>query len=281
MTNIIDTPVLKDQFDSFKSIEKYVNDLISKKCLDDRTKGYFGSANTINLLNQKVDSGSSFNIAKGWYHLTKHFLHTSISSLGLFSSTVNKKNIIDDITISILQTANSVISDDLNNTHAGFSSVAPIGPMGAHYNWWRHDIVEPLAELTGVEDWANDPLPNGCKLLLENMKHLESKDYGFIIQLRVVEAIALNIAISFRDVFSHTFHGAEKTFGDRKNLDWIYSHIKVESEHHQQVSGSETAVTRALVGKQYFNNDIVLSEFDRYVDSWALALADFDLYLSN
>jgi len=83
------------------------------------------------------------------------------------------------------------------------------------------------------------------------------------VQLRVVETIALDIAVAFRRMYGKVTAGGEKVFTEKEQFAWIDAHIKAETVHAAQVSDDETGMTTLVT------DDAEAAEFLRLVEEYA------------
>lgn len=220
----------------------------------------------------------AFNIARHWGVMTKAFMFTTLASVGQLSYQLSSQNEIPAAILSALQTGVTVISDDLTNHHPAFRKVAPKGPCGVHYQWWNTTITAPLAKHLAIDRWTDLPISANITNLIQGMHELAVTGYGFAIQLRLVEAIALFIAIAFRDIFTNTVDQSKKIFSERSAINWITAHIKAEVNHHADVS--DLSFGMASLAQTPEEQDRFLIHINRYAALWSLALTDFYHFLT-
>ncbi|MFI6686439.1 DUF6202 family protein [Streptomyces sp. NPDC050485] len=228
---------------------------------------FFAAARAVDV----VAVADALAVARQWEAMTKAFMFTTISGLGAAARHFAAQQAPGREALAAFQTAYRVIGDDLDNLAADFSTVAPRGAAGIHYLWWADSIVAPLAEAAG-EETARD-LPAGVAKLLGAMESLSTHRLGPAVQLRVVEATALDIAVAFRRVYGKVLVDGQKLFAASDALVWIDAHIKAETSHAQSVSDAETGMT-ALVESEQDAEELVLLATD-YAAHWAGALDDF------
>jgi hypothetical protein len=237
---------------------------------------FFADARSV----ERVGPDAGLRIALQWQAMTRAFMFTTVASLGLLAREFSTGAEPDREVLGAFQTAYQVIGDDLANLAPEFSAVSPKGVAGVHYVWWADSIVAPLAKAVSPADAeAAATADKGVAALIANMKRLAEEPLGAAVQLRVVEAIALDIAVAFRRIYTKLETGDVKLYGDPGALDWIDSHIKAETSHASSVSDHETGMT-AMV-----STDEQRAEFERlareYTASWADALGDFDAALAG
>ncbi len=263
---------------STQNMEQKIIQILKQKNLSEKNHSFFiSSAAYRRPATKLINIKSAFEIARHWQVMTKTFMFTTLRSLSKLSEYLEACENPKDEMLAALQTGIHVISDDLNNNHPAFAQVAPHGPRGIHYKWWQNDIVMPLAKILNTDSWASLPLSTNIKQLLLGMDSLASEPFGFAVQLRVVEAIALPIAIAFRDIFSNVSYAGKKIFPNRMALAWIISHIKAEVTHHSQVSDNENGM--AYVATTFNEQQQFLQMTKHYADLWETALNDFYSFL--
>lgn len=226
----------------------------------------------------EVSPAAALAVAVQWGVITKAFMFTTISSIGVKALDCHEQAVPDRVMLGALQTAFCVIGDDFANLAPQFSEVAPAGAPGMHYLWWEDTIVAPLAALGGPEALAQArDLPDGVRALLGNMTRLATVPLGAAVQLRVVEDIALDIAVAFRRLYARVEADGVAPFAAPGALDWVDSHIKAETVHAASVSDDETGMTVLAVTDT--ERETVLSLSTEYAASWAGALSDFAMAL--
>ncbi|WP_316524237.1 DUF6202 family protein [Kitasatospora brasiliensis] len=213
-------------------------------------------------------------VAHQWRAMTKAFMFTTLSGLGATARVLAAQESPSREVLAAFQTIFRVIGDDLDNLAPVFSAVAPKGPAGAHYVWWEDSVITPLEQHVGEADRAAAAeLPEGVLRLIENMERFADSPLGAAVQLRVVETIALDIAVGFRRVYGKLEAGGARVFPQTEDLAWIDSHIKAETMHAAQVSDDETGMTFLVTTEEEAR---VFAEMTaEYAAGWALALDDF------
>lgn len=223
---------------------------------------------------KSVNPLTALRIAYGWRELTKTFMFTSIAGLGVMALEADAQATPAKTLLRTMQTVFSVIGDDLSNVLPAFQKVAPIGPDGMHYAWWESAIVDPLRKYLGSP--SNDTsalLGDGAIRLLANMRKLASEPLGAAIQLRVVEAIALDITVAFKRVFSKVVANGAPLFSTPAQFAWMDSHIEAEVAHHKAVSDHDTGTTSVADSDSKRGDMLVLTQ--EYAANWNAALAEF------
>lgn len=261
---------------SEQSLEDAVTRLIEAADLVRPANRFFATAQSI----EDVAPSAALDVALAWQAMTRAFMFTTIAGLGTLATEIVAGDEPSRDVLGAIQTAYKVIGDDMANLDEEFSTVSPKGADGIHYVWWADTIVAPLVRSTGVAaSVAHESQPDGVRALIENMKRLGSHRLGAGVQLRVVEAIALDIAVAFRRIYSKTTLDGARPFRDDGALDWVDSHIRAETSHAASVSDDETGMTLMVA------NDADRAEFlrlaEEYTASWALALEDFAASLTG
>lgn len=211
-----------------------------------------------------VTPEAGLDIAVWWRAMTKGFMFTTLAGLGVIARSFAADRDPSRTLLGALQTVYRVIGDDLDNAAPEFSSVAPRGPAGIHYVWWDDTITAPLAARVGEPERARaQELPGPVADLLANMDRLAVSPHGAAVQLRVVETIALDIAVAFRRMYGKVTAGGEKVFTEKEQFAWIDAHIKAETVHAAQVSDDETGMTTLVT------DDAEAAEFLRLVEEYA------------
>lgn len=262
---------------SSQQIENKITTIIDTASLTNTKNKFFLLAKRYQNNNRTVNLITAFEIARHWEVMTKNFMFTTMRSLANFSCKLSELDEPSDDALAALQTGFKVIADDLNNNHDAFSAVAPKGPQGMHYKWWHNDIVVPITKML-ANNTADSPLSDNISKLIAGMNKLADDAFGFAIQLRVVEAIALDIAVSFRGIFENTVCNDRKIF-TRENLSWIISHIKAEVTHHDQVANVENGT--AFIATSSEEQAYFLQTMTWYADLWLNALNDFYHFLAS
>jgi hypothetical protein len=151
--------------------------------------------------------------------------------------------------------------------------VAPKGPDGIHYVWWADAIIAPLVErANGSLDPSAKVDTPGIDALIDNMRRLGKSHLGAAVELRVVEAIALDIAISFRKAYGRVKVDGEPVFHAPHALDWVDSHIKAETSHASSVSDDEVGMTTMVMPG---DEEEFITLAREYAGSWARGLDEF------
>jgi len=216
----------------------------------------------------------ALRIAHGWREMTKAFMFTSIAGLGLMAQEADSQAAPNVNLLKSMQTVFQVIGDDLSNLMPAFQKVAPAGPAGMHYAWWESAIVDPLKAALGAP--LNDTthmLPAGQQRLIANMRALAYEPLGAAVQLRVVEAIALDITVAFKRIFSKVQVQGERLFSKPDQFAWMDSHIEAEVEHHKAVSHDDTGTT--AIADTATQQARMFNLTQTYAHHWNVALNEF------
>lgn len=251
-------------------IESAITGIINNSKLNMHNNVFFQKA----LYLKEVDIISVYKIAYNWREITKTFLFTTISGLGCLAERIGKENQPNPKLISILQTGFSIISDDLSNIHPAFHLDAPKGANGVHYKWWEDTILKPVAKYITNKEIA---LSVGTEALLDKMNLFAKSFFGPAVQLRVVEAIALNICNAFFAIFKKVQYKGVGIFQSETDLAWIGSHMKVEEIHCEQVSNTTFGMTGIATTIEEIDELLTLTE--DYADAWAAVLNDFSDFI--
>ncbi|AXK61648.1 MULTISPECIES: DUF6202 family protein [Burkholderia] len=242
--------------------------------LTTETNRFFVEAKAV----KSIEPLAALGIAHGWREITKAFMFTSLAGLGLMASEADAEVHPNTNLLTAIQTVFQVIGDDLSNVMSVFKEVAPAGPAGMHYAWWESAIVDPLKATLG--DGANDTsnlLGPGGKRLIENMRQLAHDPLGAAVQLRVVEAIALDITVAFKRVFSRVDVDGGRLFSRPEHFQWMDSHIHAEVEHHKAVSDDDTGTTAIADTAEKQARMLQLTR--TYAAYWNIALNEFADFL--
>ncbi len=173
-----------------------------------------------------------------------------------------------------LQTAFSIIQDDLGNAHINFKQVAPRGVAGVHYKWWENQVLSKLTPFyDGRFEYSTE-----VNELLQHMKLLASEPLGAMVQIRVVEAIALDISKSFLNLFGNLEHKGKKLFPADKDKTWITAHVNSESVHHEMANSQIDGVCLSVTTDQEVEKFASLTS--AYCKSWSNALLYFASLIS-
>jgi hypothetical protein len=228
---------------------------------------------------ESVEPRQGLEIALSWQAMTRAFMFTTVASLGVLARRFSTAIEPDKDVLGAYQTAYLVIGDDMANLAPMFG-VAPKGPAGVHYVWWAETITAPLIKCVGqtADDVAGERR-EGVAALIANMERLAEAPLGAAVQLRVVEAIALDIAVAFRRIYSKIEVDGAKLYRESGALDWIDSHIKAETSHASSVTDDEAGMTFMASTEAEREEFARLAE--EYTASWARALADFDAVLEE
>jgi uncharacterized protein DUF6202 len=256
-------------------LDRRIAALIRDAKLTKDTNGFFIKARST----RAVSPVQAVYIAHNWREITKAFMFSTISGLGAMAEQAYRAETPDQGLLRTIQTVHGVIGDDLSNYMPVFKKVAPKGVEGIHYIWWHDSVIQPILECCGQDGLPARPVTSLNALrLIAGMEQLSRTTIGTAVQLRVVEAIALEIAVAFRRVFARVVVDGRKVFPKRDDLAWMNAHIKAEVVHNQQVSDHDTGMTAFAV--TVTQQEEMLRQTADYVDRWSRALSDFEYALS-
>lgn len=254
---------------STEDLENQLDEIIKEAGLRRPENEFFRDAHSVD----DVSPPAALRLARQWQLVTKAFMLTTIAGLGAMAREMHCQENPDRVVLSAFQTAYRVIGDDLCNLAPVFSAVSPEGAAGIHYLWWADSITSPLTKVqTNTADQEGE-LPAGISGLIDYMTKLADDRLGAAVQLRVVESIALDIAVAFRRVYSKTLANGEKVFPTAESLAWIDSHIKAETSHAASVSDDDTGMTAMVADEADRGRLSALVE--EYSAHWSRTLLDF------
>jgi len=229
---------------------------------------------------ESVTPQAALAIAHRWRAMTKAFMFTTLSGLGVMARDFQRQEAPPHDLLAAFQTVYQVIGDDLDNAAPAFREVAPSGPAGIHYVWWEQSVLEPVAaHVDEAGRQSATALPPAVTDLMEHMDRLATAPLGAAVQLRVVEAIALDIAVGFRRMYSKVEVPGTRLFAGRDDLAWVDSHIKAETVHAAQVSDEDTGMTRLVADRE--RAEEFLAEVREYAGNWSRALETFAVALQG
>lgn len=247
------------------SMNHEIENILLKNNLTKKTNVFFNLENT----DLQVSPEIAFNIASNWVEITKTFLFTVIQGLGLLAHKLLEEENPNNDQLTVLQTAYSVIADDLNNCHPVFKKVAPSGPAGIHYKWWENTILEKLRPTVNTHAVLSDE----TKMLVNKMRKFACDSMGAAVQLRIVEAIAFNIASSFLVVFGNVKYKDVPVFANEIDKTWITAHIEAEVVHSEKVSNDFSGMARIAQTPNEQNH--MLQMTNDYCQAWSATLQCF------
>uniref|UniRef100_UPI00406D529D Putative molybdopterin oxidoreductase n=1 Tax=Streptomyces asoensis TaxID=249586 RepID=UPI00406D529D len=231
---------------------------------------FFGEARKA----ESVTPEAALAIAHRWRAMTKAFMFTTLSGLGVMARRFQGQDAPDHELLAAFQTVYQVIGDDLDNAAPAFREVAPRGPAGIHYVWWEDTVLKPVAAHVAEEDRQSAAvLPRAVTGLLDSMDRLATHPLGAAVQLRVVEDIALDIAVGFRRLYAKVEVPGTTLFAGRDDLAWVDSHIKAETMHAAQVSDEDTGMTRLVADREQAEE--FLTAVREYAAHWSAALETY------
>lgn len=263
--NICPEAVLKDdEYIIYENLNTQIDNIILQNSLTKETNPFFKMAPFC----QSVSSQIAYDIAINWLEITKTFVLTSAKGLGTLADKILDDEKNSEKRLIVLQTGFSVISDDLNNTNPIFNESAPKGIQGIHYKWWNSSIVEKFFNL--VNPSINITIETLS--LLNKMREISSDYMGAAVQLRVVEAIAFDIAMAFYFLYGSVKHNGQALFSEEDML-WINAHIKAEKIHNHDVSSQNYGMVK--IAQNGSEKTRLLKMIDEYCQVWSATLNSF------
>jgi hypothetical protein len=220
-------------------LDRAVADLISAANLTPSTNLFFRAAKEITA----ADGYGALCVAHYWREVTKTFMFTTIAGLGVMAREAALHPAPPRQFLTVIQTVHRVIGDDLNNVMPVFQAVAPAGVGGIHYLWWEDSVLRPLAERLGLGPDAPPPLPVNVLAHQNYMHRLTTSALGTAVLLRVAEAVALDICVAFKRLYSRLVIDGARVFPAAEQLAWMNSHIQAEVAHGKDVSDHDTGMT--------------------------------------
>lgn len=260
----------------FDLLDSEVDTLLNDGKLTRYTNEFFTSARSMS----EISLSNALQMSVNWREITKEFLFSVIGGIGQMSHYLSKFDNPPHQLLGVLQNSIGIISDDLSNVFSTLNNVAPNGPDGAHYKWWELTIHKDLikaAEQTNLK-FKVSLLP-GVIDLLNTMKELSLNRLGAAIQLRIVEAIALEIAISFRAILSPLKVNNEFVFKTNEDLAWVNAHVKAEVEHHKSVKDISYGMAYVAITPDEQKTFLELTK--KYIKAWHFALLEFRNLISH
>ncbi|MCX4387786.1 DUF6202 family protein [Micromonospora peucetia] len=266
MTTTLDLTDLRLQADAT------VDRLIDEAGLTRRNNRFFAGAKEAT----SVSPAGALRIAEKWQRTTQSFMFTTISSLGAHGRRLARDYTVSRDVLGAYQMAYRVIGDDLDNRAAAFAEVAPEGVDGIHYLWWADTICAPLRSALGSADAPAESPALGR--ILDVMDSMAAEELGGAVQLRVVETIALDIAVAFRRLYGKVTVDGSQVLPEQHDYAWIDSHIRAETGHAASVSDDEAGMSHLISTPSEARLFVELAE--SYVPAWADLLDDFARDLS-
>jgi rubredoxin len=269
-----ETLTLKEHMIPFDVIDFQIDHMLLEKKLTRSTNSFFKMAKSKPYFSPEA----AIRIGYNWRAITKEFLFTVLTGLGVFAETLSRYESPPYELMSALQSGVAVISDDLSNVFPTLQEMAPRGPDGAHYKWWEDSVLcVVLSKVEGTEVCVDPSISPGVQTLLAGMKKLSKEALGPAVQMRVVEAIALDIALTDRALFGGLEVKGEKVFPKTEDLAWMNAHIKAEAVHHKMVKDHESGLAYVASSPEEQRKFLVLLK--EYMECWAEALEDFAGYV--
>ncbi len=262
---------LPEYMSSFEVLDKTIDQILADFNLTRTTNSYFLMAKQ----GPQINLDSAIKLAVNWREITKQFLFTVLTGLGTLADKMRNDNSPAYDLIAVLQNGINVISDDLSNICPILGEVAPKGPEGAHYIWWENSILNTMTKIASQKNFTiNRTVTAGVQKLLSYMVELTKLPLGAAVQLRIVEAIAMDIAVAFRSLYSLLTIDGKKVFPGVNDLAWVNAHIKAEVNHHKQVKDGDSGMVNIATTPEEQRTLLVLTK--KYAECWALALKDFE-----
>lgn len=270
MTATIAPPTSGLSAEALARLDERVDAAIAAALLGRADNPFFAAARRVDA----VSPEGALAVAYRWREMTKGFMFTTMAGLGVLARRLHDDPAPARALLGAFQTVYRVIGDDLDNVAAEFAAVAPKGVPGIHYIWWEDTILAPVEALVGAEARERAArMPAAVTELLAAMEQLAAEPLGAGVQLRVVETIALDIAVAFRRMYAKVEGEDGRIFAADGALDWVDSHIRAETGHAAQVSAEETGMTSLVASPAEAERFEELVA--RYAESWSRSLASF------
>ena len=255
---------------SAKQVEQELDALIAEADLTPATNRFLVSARG----HESIEPGRALYIAHNWTAVTKVFMLSTIAGLGVMANEATVDGTEPRNLLRVMQTVFRVIGDDLANIHPPFKHAAPAGTAGIHYIWWHDSIVRRLrASCAGLRTDAHMVTSSAAARLVRGMRAVTQSSIGTVVQIRVVEGIAFDIALAFRRIFSRVTIERHEAFDGRGELAWLDTHIRAERLHREQVAGKSSGV--AILADTIVTQQEMLVSARRYARLWGELLDDF------
>ena len=210
--------------------------------------------------------------------MTRMFMFTTISGLGVIARGLARGSQSDLDELAMFQTAYCVIGDDLANLAPEFGEVAPKGPAGIHYLWWQDTIRGPIEAVVSNEERKRAAtVPAELDELLDNMARLAVHPLGPAVQLRVVEAIAKDVAVALRRLLMKVSTDDGRPVFTREDMTWLDAHIRAETMHAKQVSDEHSGMS--LVVKSEKEGQLFVELVAEYATNWSRSLGVYTSHL--
>jgi hypothetical protein len=166
---------MQSKIQTHEEMERLVTSYLEDGHLTRETNQFFTETKAI----KTVMLLPALEVAHGWREITKTFMFTSITGMGLMAEEAQADEIPNQNLLKTIQTVFEVIGDDLTNAMPVFKKVAPQGPAGMHYLWWDTSIVKPLElEAYRKSGHGKSELGPKAKKLIENMRKLAHEPMG-------------------------------------------------------------------------------------------------------
>jgi hypothetical protein len=251
-------------------LDRRVEEKIDKALLRRTDNPFYSAARGVG----SVSPETALAVGYRFRAMTKGFMFSTLAGLGVMARRFMAEDAPAHDLLGAFQRVYRVIGDDLDNVSPVFRAVAPGGPAGIHYVWWEEAVVAPLAAHVDPDRRrVLARLPVEVTDLLANMDRLAGAPLGAAVQLRVVQVIALDIAVGFRRMLPKVAVRGAALFGAPGKLAWVDSHIRAGTAHAARVSDEATAMT-TLVTSRAAAEEFV-AQVGEYAENWSLALASF------
>lgn len=255
-------------------VERRVDKQITEARLRRGDNRFFAAAKNSN----PVTPECALAIAIQFHAMTRMFMFSTISGLGVMARTFSHQKMTDRQLLGVFQTAYHVIGDDLCNIDPEFDSVAPRGPAGIHYLWWYESILGPIAaHVDEARQETISVIPPAVQQLLDNMDRLATHPFGAAVQLRVVETIAQDVAVAFRRMLANMTVDGQSIFPAADDLAWVDSHIRAETSHARKVSDHEVGMAGIVMTELEAEEFVQLT--GEYAVNWSRSIEGYVNYL--
>lgn len=255
-------------------LEERISCMIKKANLTGDTNSFFILAKET----RKISLGPALMIALSWREITKKFMFTVIAGLGVLAEKISELDNPPENILHALQIGIAIIADDLNNVSTIFKEIAPQGEAGIHYRWWEDSMLNPLLKAAKINHLSyKTDKASKTDILLKNMTTLSKTPLGAVIQLRVVEAIALDIMTAFSYLFRSLEIEGKKFFNYKDALALIHSHIKAEVFHCQQVTDKDSSIINIFSSLRE-QEQLLLLAYD-YINCWSDVFMEYKSFL--
>jgi hypothetical protein len=251
-------------------LDRRIEEKIDKALLRRADNPFFGAARGIG----SVSPEAALAVGYRFRAMSKGFMLSTVAGLGVLARRFMAEEAPAHDLLGAFQAVYRAIGDDLDNVAPVFRAVAPGGPAGIHYVWWEKTVIAPLAAHVDPDRRrVLARLPVEVTDLLANMDRLAGAPLGAAVQLRVVQAIALDVAVGLRRMLPKVAVPRGAPFGSSDKLAWVDSHIRASTGHATQVGADDTAVTTLVTSRAAAEEFVV--QIGEYAGNWSLSLASF------